>query len=112
MVYTVYGQELGHGHDCLKYLIDPGDQPGLRRPNWYPAGWFTLVENSIPSSWIFGYNNQPESHQAWAIWGYPELVTQPTHIASLIEREEQAILIFFERAGEIDCEQDREAKDK
>ncbi len=102
--YTVYGQ--GLFGDCLEYLIDPDDRSGLRRPNWYPAVWFSVADNSIPGSWVYCYNNKPQPEGYIALWGYPELCIDPEHIPSLIEREEEAILIFFKRAGEIDREQE------
>lgn len=100
--YIVYGQCLFK--DCLEYLIDPGGKPGWRKPNWYPSVWFQLVEGAIPSSWIFSFKNEPASYEPRAIWGYHELVTNPNHLIDLIERTDDALEIFVQRAGAIDRE--------
>lgn len=103
--YNVYGQRLSRG--CLAYLIDPGDGQGLRRPNWYPSGWFKVTENSIPKGWVFMVKDNTQGNELSAIWGYLELANDPEHYVGLIEREEEAISIFLKRAGEIDRMQNR-----
>lgn len=101
--YPVYAQ--GLFRHCLTYLIDPGDQSGSRHPNWYPADWFGVIEDLIPSSWVYSYNSKPEKHELLAIWGYPELATQENHVVGLTEREAQDVRTFSRRAHEIEKEQ-------
>lgn len=98
-LYTVYGQCLSQC--CLQYLIDPVSLSSPQSPNWYPAEWFSVVDNSIHPTWVFKYDSEAKGHIPIAIWGYPELIHQD-HFEGLIERDEKAIRLFLERAGEID----------
>lgn len=100
--YTVYAQSLVAG--CLKYLIDPGTSLHTRRPNWYPSVWFTVVQDSVPSSWVFAFSPDAEDNEPFAIWGYPELAHGRNHFVGLIERESDELLTFVARASEIDEE--------
>lgn len=71
------------------------------KPNWYPAGLFKVVDTQFPSSWQFTrYNNKDERHVE-AILGYPELL-EKDHYIGLIEREEDALKIFYKRKFDID----------
>ncbi len=107
--YTVYGQYLAEG--CLFYLLDARDRQGLSHPTWYPASWFTVIDGSIPLSWVFSYRNQYELTGVMAVWGYPELATSVDHFEGLEERELEAMRIFLRRKAEIDAE-DRSMEQK
>jgi len=104
MVYMVYGQYLAG--NCLLYLIDAVDQKGLSHPTWYPASFFTVIDGSMSSLWMFSYSVEKEK-QPWsatAIWGYPELVLSEEHFSGLQERKDDAMMLFSRRKTEIESE--------
>jgi hypothetical protein len=103
--YTVYGQYLAEG--CLSYLIAPRDRQGLSRPSFYPAEFFSVVDGSIPSSWVFRCQkeNRPRIEGIFAVWGYSELVESEDHFLRLVECEEDALFTFVRRKKQIDAEE-------
>ena len=93
-IYNVYGQNLYKG--TLGYLI-LGTYENL--PSWYPAELFEVVDSLCPLEWYFQYEARPVLN---AIWGYKELVLEPSHYDDLIDREDKAVRIFLKRKKEID----------
>jgi hypothetical protein len=94
--YTVYAMCIWQ--KILMYLIcDDYDLP-----NWYPAIIFEVDDKKIPTHWQFNYFNNGESIEA--IWGYPQIVEQKAHYSSLIERDQDALTVFFNAKAEIDSE--------
>ena len=72
-----------------------------RKPNWLPIGLFDLKAHKLPSEWEFGlFDGQAasggEASDRWvALLGYPELVRDATHSDRLIERDAEALGVFF-----------------
>jgi hypothetical protein len=96
-VYTIYGISLWH--NTLNYLIVPKEGA---RPDWYPAELFLVVDELLHFETYFKYFGKDDSRGVNALWGYREMVAEPSHYVNLIERDETAIKIFLKRKQEID----------
>lgn len=82
----------------LKVLIL--DESG--RPNWIPLALFGVVDGRVPASWRFDTPALVNAPSVTAIWGYGELLTNPSHFEQLIERKIQAWEAFIDAAGQRD----------
>lgn len=93
--YTVLG--IGLFESVLVALVcdETGD------PDWFPVGVFDLAIQSVPPEWEFVVR---DGHAAsggdvtnrWvAMWGYAELVRDPSHSDRLLEREPAALAVFY-----------------
>lgn len=87
--YVVHGQALFGTR--LMYLIDPSENC---RPNWYPTELFEVSDGAVPGGWMFMVFENEYFDDLGAIWGYEELVTDPHHFNSLVERDPNALAIF------------------
>lgn len=92
--YAVYGMALWCGH----LLILLNDENSL--PNWYPAEIFNISDADLPFGWKFSYSMENNS-LLQALWGYDELITVKGHYDALLERDDDALRIFFQQC----CEQ-------
>ena len=92
--YVVFG--MGQFAEVLHILIR--DEDGL--PGWYPIGLFE-VSGRIPEDWEFALydglaaSGGDASNRWVARWGYHELVANPEHSDGLLERDEEALTIFY-----------------
>ena len=102
--YTVYGQLIWKG--MLQYLIQ-GSQEHL--PSWYPAEVFEVIDPRLSRSWFFQYDGQSDFS---AIWGFKELVFDQNFNDALMEWEDWAIQVFFERKLFMDTEEEDKKEDK
>lgn len=109
--YTVYGQYVARG--CLLYLIDPYAPDDPSRPIWYPASLFSVKDARMPCSWRFAYYpHQGFSGRVTAVWGYEELATSSAHFGGLLEREDEAMLMFIRRKIDLDHESNAEGENE
>jgi len=90
--YAVFGTALWQS--LLLFLIS--DDNSL--PNWYPADLFSIKDGKLGSDWFFNaYAGNEDGLQA--IWGYDALVHDDTHYDALLERNPEAMKVFYlERA--------------
>jgi hypothetical protein len=93
--YHVFGVGLFRG--VLAALVFEGG----RAPNFLPVGLFDFTPQKLPDRWEFGVHDgkaasgvgEPES---WvAMWGYPELVRDPRHAERLVDRDPEALGVFY-----------------
>lgn len=95
--YNVYSISLYKG--ILNYLtIDRWNT----YPFWFPAELFSIENPSVPQNWYFRFNNPPTRGGLEALWGYWDMVHDPNHYDNLIERESNALKVFFEEKTVID----------
>lgn len=87
--YRVYAMSLWQG--VIFVLLK--DDTGL--PNWFPIPLFTVTDSRLPENWLFSSHNGDESRLR-ALWGYDKLVTDVAHYDLLIERDPEALKIFYE----------------
>jgi hypothetical protein len=71
------------------------------KPNWLPIGLFEFEPQLVPAHWEFALcdgraASGGDALNRWvARWGYPELVRNEGHSDGLIERDPDALQIFF-----------------
>lgn len=95
--YEVFG--IGMWGTSISILIcDDSDKPA-----WDPIGLFDIVEQKLPSHWLFAVYDGPGAsgkgacEYGWMIrWGYPELVRNPDHSDGLMERVPAEMQKFYE----------------
>lgn len=93
--YTVYALTMAGPR--LDVLI--ADDTG--RPGWYPAPLFRVTDPALPAHWEFAYPPAAGRPGAGgpaadtARWGYPEVVRSERHGAGLVERDPDALLVFY-----------------
>jgi hypothetical protein len=99
--YVVYGINIWDG--LIHYLIYVTSHLG---PYWTPSELFTIIDNRLPPEWFFRfYGYEKHAHPISlvnAVWGYNEIALDPVHYEGLIEREHNALDIFWKRKKEID----------
>ncbi|WP_120026865.1 hypothetical protein [Amycolatopsis panacis] len=61
--------------------------------NWFPIELFEVVDGALPANWRFATRDEGETGLQ-AIWGYPELVDDPSYNEDLVEREAPAAAVF------------------
>jgi len=82
-----------------------------RKPNWLPIGLFEFDSWQLPASWEFSLldgvaASGGASSDRWvARWGYAELVQNAHHSDALIERDPEALKVFFRELRKLDEEQ-------
>jgi hypothetical protein len=84
----------------LWYMID---EEGA--PNFYPYQLFEVTDNSINSNWYFKLYSRDEGGYPFskeAIWGYHELCFDENHYEQLIDREPEALRLYFKRKIELE----------
>lgn len=64
-------------------------------PNWYPVELFSVSAPRLPQGWFFAaYQEHP--HAVEAAWGYERLVCDVSHWEALLERDPDALKVFFQ----------------
>lgn len=93
--YEIFG--LGLFSATLSALVC--DETG--KPNWRPLSLFEVDPQAFPPWWEFAVRDPAvaegdETSDRWvALWGYPELVRNASHSDGLLERDRDALDIFF-----------------
>jgi hypothetical protein len=104
-IYTIYGINMCLG--VIHYLTF--DKWG-NAPFWTPAELFEIVDNRLPPEWYYKFYGYDKDISINAVWGYKELVLDPSYYDNLIERRGEAIPIFNKRKSEIDQFHNTESK--
>lgn len=72
------------------------------KPNWLPVGLFDIPPTALPPGWEFSLidgvaaSGGDASNRWVARWGYTDLVRGDDHVVALIERDPEALRIFFQ----------------
>ncbi len=96
--YLVMAQLVTKGQ--LWYLVDENS-----RPSFYPNQLFRIVDASVSNGWFFKLYAQDDGvypFEKEMIWGYHELVFDSGHYERLVDRDEEAMRIYFRRKIELD----------
>jgi hypothetical protein len=83
----------------LWYLIDENG-----KPNYYPFQLFEIIDNKINSGWHFRIYSEEDDVYPFgkmAVWGYYELCHDDKHYEDLVNRDVEAIHLYFKRKSEI-----------
>lgn len=91
-IYLVMSIVLYKDTKYLYYLIDING-----KPNWFPNELFEVIDNSLPNQWSFKIYNDESDIDIYSIWGYDEICNQEDHYDQLIERENVALEIYFNK---------------
>lgn len=92
--YVVYGVCIWR--NVILYLISDD----IDNPNWYPAELFSVIDSKISDGWSFTTYDDGE-YDVEATLGYPQLLDK-SHYVKLIERESEALKIFFQEKSRMD----------
>ena len=114
---AVYPVEVGRGYTIMGMGIFETDFSVLicdetGKPFWHPIGLFEIAAQEIPPHWEFCLldgvaASGGDSINRWvAKWGYPELVRDPAHSESLMDRNPVALDLFFRRLAESSLQTD------
>ncbi len=104
--YEVLGMGIFETTLCLLVQDDWGG------PFFFPAGLFDCRDQALPASWRFSlleaiaYSGRDLWTRCIAVWGYDELVNDPTHMEGLGNLDERALRIFRARLRAQQEEQD------
>lgn len=102
---------MGMGLFATVLLVLVCDDTG--KPNWLPIGLFEFDHQQMPEQWEFVLLDGESasgvrSPDRWAAqWGYPDLVRDPMHNDKLIERDPDALKVFYDELSRSTREQHR-----
>lgn len=86
----------------LWYMIDEGGVP-----NFYPYQLFEVTDTLISNNWhfkLYNLNSEVYLFQKQAMWGYFELCFDENHYEQLVNRESEALRLYFRRKIELEEE--------
>ncbi len=86
----------------LWYLIDENS-----KPNFYPYQLFEIVDASLNPNWYFKVYSEDDGvfpFEKELMWGYLELCFDGNHYEKLIDRETEALEIYYKRKMEVERE--------
>lgn len=95
--YIVMGLAIYKNRNCLYYLVDDG-----WLPDWEPYGLFEISDKAFPPNWhieVMDKNKYPYG-DVFFIAGFYELCSDENYYDALIEREPEALDIFWKRKAE------------
>ena len=102
--YLVTGMVLAKKQ--LWYLVD---EKG--KPSFFPHQLFEVVNSSLSTNWYFKLYSEDDGifpFDKEAMWGYLELCFDKHHYEQLIDRESEALELYFKRKIELEKEQSEE----
>lgn len=98
-IHLVMAMVLYKDTKYLYYLVDING-----KPNWFPNELFEVTDNSLPTQWSFKIFNDESDVDVYCIWGYDEICNNEEHYDQLIERENEALMIYFNNKRKIEEE--------
>ena len=98
--YIVMGILTFKTSNHLYVLIDENS-----RPSWFPYQIFKIVDNAFPQNWFVKINDTREDTDFYNLIGFDELCNEENFYNRLIEREDEAMRIYFRRKIEIEKNQ-------
>jgi hypothetical protein len=96
-IYTVYGILIWK--NIIHYIVF---DRWRSNPFPHPAELYQITDNRLPKEWYYNFYGYTTEDEINAVWGYKELVLQHEHYFKLMERDHEALDIFFTRQEEID----------
>lgn len=95
--YVVMGMVIYKNSPCIYYLIDVNGTP-----DWFPSVLFKISDNTLPFNWCFGFYAEIVDVNIYAIWGFQELCTDDSFYDKLMDRDKDAIQVYFKRKLELE----------
>ena len=75
-------------------------------PNWQPIDLFFVTDDRLDGDWFFSTRVATE-HGVQAIWSYEQMIRDTTHYEKLLEREADALRIFYQeeqqKRSQVEC---------
>jgi|SRR5690606_8338070 len=90
--YLVMGLLTFKQSNDLYYLIDEGG-----RPSWFPNQIFEVLSNNLPYNWYMKINIDDDYVDYRNLIGFSELCNEQDFFNQLLERDEEAMRIYFRR---------------
>jgi len=64
-------------------------------PSWFPIEIFDVSDSTLPTNWLFF--SSPGNHEGLqALWGYERIIVDESHYDALLERDPDALRIFYD----------------
>ena len=95
--YLVMGVLTFKTSNNLYYLIDENG-----RPSWFPFQIFESLENMLPQNWFIKINIGNDYVDYQNLFGFDELCNNEDYFNQLLERDEEAMRIYFRRKIELE----------
>ena len=96
--YLIMGMMLANKQ--LWYMIDENG-----KPDFYPYQLFRVTDASMNPNWYFKLYDTDDKifpFEKEFVWGYTELVFDESHYEQLVDREEDALRVYFRRKIELE----------
>ena len=94
--YLVMGIAVYKDSNCVYFLVDTAG-----RPNWFSHLLFEVLDNSVPANWFVRVNGKRADSDVYSHVGFDELCNNEMYYDQLVNRDEEAIRIYFERKSEL-----------
>jgi hypothetical protein len=95
--YIVMGVAMYKNSQCLYYLIDTNG-----KPDWFPYLLFTIIDDTIPQNWYIKVSGSTGDTGLYSLIGFDELCNETDYYDRLLEREEDAMNVYFTRKKEME----------
>ena len=96
--YLVMGMVLAEKQ--LWFLVDEKS-----RPSFFPYQLFEITDTSISANWYFKLYSEDDGifpFDKEAMWGYYDLCFDENHYEQIVDREPEALELYFKRKTEIE----------
>ncbi|MEZ4909942.1 MAG: hypothetical protein R2774_03670 [Saprospiraceae bacterium] len=97
--YLVMGVLTFKKSNDLYFLVDENG-----RPSWFPHQIFEAVNNELPVNWFVKINIGDDYVDYQNLIGFDELCNKEDFFNQLLERDEEAMRIYFRRKIELEKE--------
>lgn len=97
--YLVMGLLTFKKNNDIHYLIDENGSP-----SWFPFQIFEIKDNSLPKEWFVKINVNNEYVDYKNLMGFDELCNDEDFYDQLLDRDKEAMLIYFKRKMELEKE--------
>jgi hypothetical protein len=99
--YLVTGILTFKQSDDLYFLVDESG-----RPSWFPFQIFETINNELPKNWFVKINAGNDYVDYKNLFGFNELCNDDDFFNQLLERDEEAMQVYFRRKIELEKELD------
>ncbi len=91
--YLAMGLAIYRSSNCVYYLVDVNG-----RPDWFPYLLFDVTDSALPVGWFVTIHDQKnQDGNIRLLCGFEELCHDPGFYGRLLDREEQALRVYFRR---------------
>jgi len=97
--YLVTGILTFKQSDDLYFLVDENG-----RPSWFPFQIFETINNELPKNWFVKINVGNDYVDYKNLIGFNELCNEDDFFNQLLERDEEAMQVYFRRKIELEKE--------